>query len=137
MNISAPIDFARRECIATTPNPQREIDYLVVLEGTVRPRGAPAALFLTLRYVPDRVVADAGAWTNYLALLGRQAWPTLESLTANMLSDVNNEIVPRWLSIVVEDRAPGADTGKAHRVIMEDRQPKWENADLLLRVPRT
>ena len=136
MNVSAAIDFSRRECIATNPNPQREKDYLVVLEGTVRPRGAPAALHLTLRYVPDRVVADTGAWANYLTVLGSQAWPTLEALTADVISDVNNEIVPRWLSIVVEDRTPGANSGNTHTVIMEDRQPKWENVELLRRVPQ-
>ncbi len=135
MNVSTPIDTSRREHLATRPNPQRKIDYLVILEGTVRPRGAPDPLHLTLRYVPGRLLADAGAWSNYLAVLGRQAWPSLEGLAADVLSDVNNAVVPRWLSIVVEDRAQGGDPESGHKVIMEDRQPKWDNADLLRRVP--
>lgn len=126
---AAPHDTALRETLGTIPNPSREIDYLVLLDGTVRPRGVAAPLSLTLRYVPDRLIIVRGKWQSYLAALSTQDMPALETLAARILSDANNEIVPRWLSIVVSDHT------SSHKVIVEDRQPKWDNPDLLRRVP--
>ncbi len=126
---AAPHDTSLREKLGTIPNPNREIDYLVLLDGTVRPRGVAAPLSLSLRYIPDRLIIEPGKWQSYLAALSTQKMPALEALAARILSDANNEIVPRWLSVVV------SDVNSSHKVIVEDRQPKWDNPDLLRRVP--
>ena len=126
---AAPNDTSLREILGTIPNPSREIDCLVLLDGTMRPRGAAAPLGLTLRYIPDRLIIEPDKWQGYLAALSTQNMPALEALAVRVLSDANNEIVPRWLSVVV------SDSSSSHKVIVEDRQPKWDNPDLLRRVP--
>lgn len=129
----APHDTSLRETLRTRPNPNREIDYVVILEGTVQPRGVTAPLSLTLCYVPDRLIIETGEWKKYLAELSADGMSTLEELAARILSDANNEVVPRWLSVVVCDDTPGP----SHKVVIEDRQPTWDNPDLLRRIPRT
>ena len=126
---AAPHDTSLREILGTIPNPNREIDYIVLLDGTVRPRGMATPLSLTLRYIPDRLIIEPGNWRRYLVALSTQNIPAVEALAVRILSDANNEIVPRWLSVVV------SDDSSSHKVIIEDRQPKWDNPDLLRRVP--
>ena len=48
-----------------------------------------------------------------------------------MLDDVNNELIPRWAQ--VELTAGPGDAGDCHGVIIEDRQPGWDNPALLAR----
>ncbi|MCH8189381.1 MAG: hypothetical protein IIB66_11940 [Proteobacteria bacterium] len=128
---AAPHDTSRLEILRTRPNPNREIDYVVVLEGTVRPRGVAAPLGLTLYYVPDRLIIESGEWRRYLADRSAEPMPALEELAARILSDTNNEVVPRWLSVVV----CGDASGPLHKVVIEDRQPTWDNPALLRRIP--
>lgn len=127
----APHDRSRRETLRTRPNPNREADYVVILGGTVRPRGAAAPLSLTLCYVPDRLIVETGEWQRYLAELSAESMSALEELASRILSDANNEVVPRWLSVVVCDDS----SGPSHKVVIEDRQPNWDNPDLLRRIP--
>lgn len=127
----APHDTSLRETLGTRPNPNREVDYVVLLGGTVRPRGVAAPLSLTLRYVPDRLIVETAAWRHYLAALSAESMPGLEELAARILSDTNNEVVPRWLSVVISDDT----SGPSHKVVVEDRQPNWDNPDLLRRIP--
>lgn len=97
----------------------------------MRPRGAAAPLGLALRYVPDRLIVEIGDWQRYLVALSAQDMVAPEELAARIISDVNNEVVPRWLSVVVSDDASSA----SHKVFVEDRQPNWDNSDLLGRIP--
>lgn len=120
-----------RETLATRPNPNRETDYVVLLGGCVRPRGFAAPLNLRLHYVPDRLIASTEGWRRYLEALSADDLETIEALAGQVLSDINNEIVPRWLSVTVSD----SGGGPAHAVVIEDRQPKWDNPDLLDRIP--
>ena len=128
---NAPHGISRRETLGTRPNPNREVDYVVLLGGTVRPRGVAVSLNLALRYVPDRLIVETGGWQRYLEALAETSVSTLEDLAALILTDTNNEVVPRWLSVVVSN----GDAGPAHEVIIEDSQPKWDNPDLLRRIP--
>ena len=125
---------ARRETIVTQPNPLRRHDCVVSFYAAVGASGQPAApINLTLRYVPDGLIVGAGGWTAYLQEIAEIDWPSLEELAGAFLSDANNQLVPRWLS--VELRAPGhASTGGQTRIAVEDRQPNWKNEELLSRV---
>ncbi len=105
----------RRARLATAENPARRLDYLVVLKGQLGD-GRP----VELRYVPDRVILAPQALDHYLAAL-RPAG--LEALVGTMLGDLNNELVPRWVAVALADGE--------HRVIAEDRQPNWNNPELL------
>jgi 7-cyano-7-deazaguanine reductase len=48
-----------------------------------------------------------------------------------VLDDLNNELVPRWVELTVERDAP-----LPHRVVIEDRQPNWDNPQLMARLRR-
>lgn len=112
----------RRDLLATAANPDARHDYLVTLTGEPAP-----GTRLELRYVPDRWVIDPAGFTNYVEALA--AFPDgLEALALAVLDDTGNEAVPRWSEVRAE-RA-------SHRVVVEDRQPGWDNPHLFARMER-
>ena len=55
----------------------------------------------------------------------------LEDLEKELIEyDLNNELIPRWVQVTVL----GTSADMAHRVTLEDRQPRWDNAALLSRM---
>ncbi len=119
----------RRSLLSTASNPTTALDYLNHLEGHTR--GANA--YIVLRYVPDKLTLPPASFTRYLNALDTYSTKTLEQLAVAILEDVNNELVPRWAQIVAT-RDLGEDAG--HRILIEDRQPKWDNPALLARMER-
>ncbi|PWC31154.1 hypothetical protein [Azospirillum sp. TSO35-2] len=115
----------RRERLTTRPSPDPRHDYLVELRGEPMP-----GTRLTLRLVPDRLVPDPAGVVAYLATFADVA-EGLEALALAVLDDLNNELVPRWVEVTVERDAP-----LPHRVVIEDRQPTWDNPQLLGRLRR-
>jgi 7-cyano-7-deazaguanine reductase len=115
--------LSRRDLLKTRPDPAARQDYLVTFEGRVA--GVMGAT-VELRFVPDRLLLDPVSFQAYLDAVGGFAWGSLESLGAAMQDDLRNELVPRWLLLSVE--------GQGHRVLFEDRQPKWDNPRLLARL---
>ena len=112
----------RRGQLSPDANPDQAIDYLVRLDGRLT-----AETTLTVSYVPDKLIVARATFEAYLAALGEQDWPTPEALAVATLGDFNNELVPRWVSVIVErDR---------HQVVVEDRQPGWQNPTLLAHLP--
>ncbi|WP_207455123.1 hypothetical protein [Azospirillum sp. SYSU D00513] len=112
-----------RDLLTTGANPDARHDYLVELSGEAMPGTA-----LTVRYVPDRLVARADGFAAYLAALaGFDGGP--EALALAVLDDLNNELVPRWAEVAVARTAP-----LPHRVTVEDRQPNWDNPHLFARM---
>lgn len=108
--------------MSTVPSPDSRHDFLVEL------RGEPAAgTRLTVRYVPDLAVLEPAGFAAYLAGLDGG----LEALAMAVLDDLNNELVPRWVEVTAERDAPFP-----HRVVIEDRQPNWDNPPLLGRLRR-
>lgn len=106
--------------IKTLENPNGRLDTLSRLDGTL---GQTA---VTLRYIPDKRVLTKKAFDGYLAGLDTPA--DLESAAARLLSDLNDELVARWIQIRLQD--------DAHQVLIEDRQPKWDNPALLGRIEK-
>ncbi len=121
--------LARRTHLATTPNPGKRQDYMVMLDGRFAVGWSDHPVGATLRYVADRCVLSLAAFEAYLDTLAGGAEPTLEAVAMTMLDDVNNELIPRWAQ--VELAAGPGDAGDCHRVIIEDRQPGWDNPTLL------
>ena len=124
---------ARRNILNCTSNPDGGIDYMVNMEGHIDKEGATRTNVL-LRYVPDKLVLNAGSFGVYLDKLGDIGWNVPEDLAVTIISDINNELIPRWIRISVNapDLAhPAVDT---HGVVLEDRQPKWDNPGLLSRL---
>ncbi len=125
---------ARRGRLLTTSSPEPRHDYLVSLTGTIALDALRAAATVTLRFVPDRVVLAPGAFPVYLAALAENAWPTLEAVAAAALADINNELIPRWVQIAVA--SVDEHVGDHHRVVIEDRQPGWDNPAFIARLKR-
>ncbi len=119
----------RRALLSVDHNPSTTLDYLDMLEGHAQ--GASARI--TLRYVPDKLTLSPSAFADYLDALNVFAAKPLENLAVAILEDINNEVVPRWVQIVAV-RGVGEEAG--HRVLIEDRQPKWDNPPLLARLER-
>ena len=124
---------SRRNLLECTSNPDGGLDYMVNITGHIDKEGSTRTNVL-LRYVPDKLVLDAGSFGVYLDMLGETGWKVAEDLAVTIISDVNNELVPRWVQVSVSapDLAhPAVDT---HGVVLEDRQPKWDNPALLSRL---
>lgn len=112
----------RRERLTTAPNPDARHDYLVTLTGAPQP-----GTRLELRYVPDRWVIEPAGFAAYLDGLTTFTGG-LEALALAVLDDIGNELVPRWSEVRVESAS--------HRVVVEERQPAWDNPHLFARMAR-
>jgi len=126
----------RRAILASTANPDKGLDYIVTLEGHLTSAHGQSRRHIVLRYIPDRDVLDTKSFGEYLDALATMEWPTPEDLAVTVLTDVNNELVARWVQVAL--RVPellhhAVDT---HAVIIEDRQPGWDNPALLKRLER-
>ncbi|MEO5338350.1 MAG: hypothetical protein H7841_15890 [Magnetospirillum sp. WYHS-4] len=115
--------LTRRSRLSVRPDPDPKLDYLVTLEGEI---GGERPAAIELRYVPDRLILVPESFAAYLEDLGRRDWESLESLAVALLDDLRNELVARWLQVALQ--------GSGHAVLVEDRQPKWDNPRLLARL---
>lgn len=120
----ADIRDPRRRALLTYWAPPREKpDSLLMIAGRV-PR---SQVRVVLRYVPGKRMIEHRSWDAYLAALADLLSRGIEAIAYAILEDLNNELVPRWLEIVVE-----LDSG--HKILLEDRQPNWDNPALLARL---
>jgi len=119
----------RRDTLKTAPNTSQGLDYISVLyEPAIT--GTPE---ITIKYVPDKLIVAADCVTAYVAALQAAPPISLEQFALDILADINNEIVPRWCQVVVKAGTPEAGDS-ARYIIVEDRQPNWDNATLLSRI---
>lgn len=125
----------RRALLKITANPDRKLDYLVTLSGHLFDDGGARQL-VEVRYVPDKQVLDTGSFGTYLEALSNHPWDNPEDLAVTVLTDINNEVVSRWVQVKVglpELPHPAVDS---HGVVIDDRQPGWDNPALLGRLVR-
>lgn len=125
----------RRGYLRSSPNPDKKLDYIVTLKGHL-PNAHSNKRHITLRYVPDRDVLDAKSFGEYLEALTTVTWDTPEDLAVTVLTDVNNEIVARWVQVVLDVPELQHHAVETHAVTIEDRQPGWDNKSLLSRLER-
>ncbi len=126
----------RRGLLATRSNPDARLDYVSALEGYIEPAARAQRTTVGVRYVPDKLIIDPVAFGRYLGALGALPWESLETVAVTILDDINNEIVARWVQVALSapnGAHPGLDN---HGVMVEDRQPKWDNPALLSRLRR-
>jgi 7-cyano-7-deazaguanine reductase len=117
--------ISRRERLETNDNFDARIDYIVTLSDAVN-----ESYKVDIRYIPDRTILKPEALKAYLDDVGALEWLHLESLGLAILSDLNNELVPRWVQVVVS----ATSATMKQRVALEDRQPRWDNLALLSRI---
>lgn len=119
--------WQRRAVLAPLSNPDRNIDFVSSLSGRLSAFGG--VVDVALRYVPDALTVSPTAFAAYLRALESGEWPSHENLATTILQDVSNELVPRWVQIIT--RQDEAGDASEHKVLVEDRQPQWNNAALL------
>lgn len=122
--------WQRRELIKMAPNPERAIDAVSTLAG-LRSIAGFGRVTVTLRYVPDALIADGASFAMYLNAIAAGTWTSLEHLATSILQDANNTLVPRWVRVAVQAGDKPGDATVVHRVEVEDRQPRWDNPSLL------
>jgi len=124
----------RRSLISTARNPDARIDYVADLDGQIPGAGGVEPMLVSLRYVPDRLVLVPASYGAYLDALQDNDWSSLEHVAVTVLDDINDEVVARWVQV----RISGPESGHAdilrHNVLVEDRQPGWDNQALLSRL---
>lgn len=125
---------ARRQLITTMANPDSKIDYVSTLEADLAgPDGERARV--VVRYVPDRWVLEETGLSRYLEVVGDLAPANLETAATTLVADLADQLVPRWIQVFVQQTAPGSATAPGrHEVLVEERQPKWKNEELLGRL---
>lgn len=119
----------RREMLKTRANPQTTLDYLIAIDAA-----ASSGRAVRLRYVPDKFLLRPEAFDAYLSTLTTASDVAAEELALAIIEDINNEVVPRWVQVRIEnltnDQEPNSST---YRVIIEDRQPNWDNPQITAR----
>jgi len=123
------VNTDRRAHLERAPNPAVARDYLTMLDGMARDLRAR----ITVRYIPGKDILTPCSFRRCLDALGDDAKQSPERLAILVLDDFNNEIVPRWVQIRVA--RPG-DGESNHHVLIEDRQPNWDNPALLARLEK-
>lgn len=107
-------------------NPHPTLDYIVEFTLTLAEHTQ-----INLRYVPDKHVLEASEILDCAETLHRQSG-SLEPLAHLLIEEINNAIIPRWVRVEIIQASPAL----TQRVVMEDRQPKWDNAFLISRMQK-
>lgn len=126
--------YKRRALLICDRNPDLKLDYVISITGHMANPGLGGSSAIQLHYVPDRVILRLASFGRYLDALGTMKWGTLEEAAAAVLNDVNNQLVTKWVRLSIS--APnqvhrGIDR---HEVMLEDRQPNWNNVGILSRL---
>ncbi len=121
----------RRSLLTGIPNPNSNLDYVTGFEGQINAATNQTPTLVFVRYVPDRLILVPKEFDLYLCAVEQVNWNTLEDIAVTVLDDVRNELVTRWVQVEVKS-AP-TDLPHLHRrtISLQDRQPNWENDDLL------
>ena len=125
---------ARRALLETEPNPGGKQDYLIRLSGRVAGTDGALEASITVRYVPDKRVLTPEGFGRYFGALGLSDWLSLEALAVAMIDDLKNELVARWTQVAAERIDTPDGTTAHHAILIEDRQPRWDNPALLARI---
>jgi len=121
---------SRRDILQTRPNPQTSLDYLIAINAPATPERA-----IRIRYVPDKLLLLPNAFDTYLAALTASGDTPAEEMALAIIEDINNEVVPRWIQVQIENNANGAEpTSSTYQVVIEDRQPNWDNPQIIARL---
>jgi len=119
----------RRSHLAVADNPRPGLDCVITLSETFAGTSLPGPIAISIRYVPDRHFLPQAGLSAYLAAIGTLDWDSLETLGAEIIGDLDSELLPRWVQLRLE--AAGATT---HRVTFEQRKPDWQDRLMLSRI---
>ncbi len=124
----------RRLLLRTRPAPNSRIDAVTSLVGRLE-GPADDVTDVIVRYIADRDVLLPESLGAFLPALPRGPSVSVEDLAVTVLDDLNDQLVPRWIRVHLRCRRPAASALTRHDVVIEERQPGWDNASLLSRLP--
>ena len=122
---------SRRTLLIVSPNPNSKLDYVTGFEGRIAPPALQSPAEVVLRYVPDRLVLDVSSFEKYLDGVEQSNWNSLEDIAVTILDDIRNELVARWVQVVVKNQPLDHAHLNRHVIALEDYQPNWDNEELL------
>jgi len=125
---------ARRLLLRVGPAPECRVDCVTNLACHLD-RSTGDATDVIVRYIADRDILQPDSLAGYLEALPRGADVSVEELAVTVLADINDQVVPRWVRVRLRRQNPAAHGVTRHDVVVEDRQPGWDNASLLSRLP--
>ena len=115
-------EWLPRDHIRTNPfKPHRvarvptRISFIRQLEGEIE---------LIISYIPHKLLIDYQSLDEWLGHYQEYDAP-LEHLAMQLIDDLNNEIVPYWVSVELDDK-----TG--YRILTEDCQPNWRGKTIIM-----
>ncbi len=112
---------SRETLLPTVSNPEIKVDALCRLEAECVALDLP----MTVIYVPDKLLVAEGGFRQFAGAFKPEG-QVLEARAIDILRAMVDELIPRWIQLRL-------GTG-SHRVLLEDRQPKWSNDALLNRL---
>ena len=57
---------------------------------------------ITLRFVPDKLIADHNSLKIFIIEYLEQTWASPEEMLLKIIEAINNELVPRWVEVIYE-----------------------------------
>lgn len=127
----------RRKLVHTKPNPHPQRDIVTEFHTQLTlPRGKRIGIHV--RYVPDKNLLVTDDYGQYLSMFETIEMVDVfsEELAGILVDDLNSEVVPRWVQVRLDVTYAGGINAMQKSVILEDRQPGWDNNNILLRIAK-
>ena len=128
-NILEKERLMRQQEIITIKNPNMANEYLCKISCQIK---INSPIEINLCYIPDKLIISEKAFNIYLSSLKITKDIPIETIAHIILDDLNNELVAKWIQIIIS--ADINKQGSSHKILLEDRQPRWNNIDLLNRI---
>lgn len=100
------------DLIISSANPDSRKNWLITVEIN-------SPVFISMRMVPDRLVAQHSSIKNHISEIALQNWSSPEEMILAIIEGVNNELVPKWLEVTYKDQGI--------TIKIEDLQPGLAN----------
>lgn len=123
-------DTAKNTLISSS-NPYRHKNYCVTISQETSLNGQNFSL--TLRYIPDKMLLEHESVVAYLKSAIAHRQDHIETLAHDILEDIMNLIIPRWLEVTLKQISNKA--GQQISITIEESQPNWDDNGLLGRLP--
>ncbi len=122
--------FYPKEALSSFPNPYRNKAYSVsiIQEITLNRQ----TFLFGLRYVPDKLLLNHAGLASYLEQILARSTEKAEILAHDIIEDVMDQIIPKWIEINLKQKQN--KFGQCVLITMEDRQPDWEEDNILNRL---
>lgn len=123
--------ISSKEALTSFPNPYRNKTYTVSITQEITLKNQ--SFSFGLRYVPDKLLLNHEGLVGYLEQVLTHNDKKAEIMAHDILEDVMDQVVPKWIEVNFSHEEN--KFGQNVLITIEDRQPGWEDDDLLKRLP--